>query len=622
MSVTQKIKNNISEKGFWPALRSFLLHRLGRQTSSPILDIYYSQPLDENKILLLGLGKSVRGSLQYILDVLNHDPQYSHFQMYIRASEETAEVIRTFARSNGWKQVHPVVDIKEYEYHMETAKYLLTETYFPNQWIRRDGQVSVNIWHGTPLKRLGLEKMTLHKYCDGVTQKNFINADYLLYPNEFTRDIMLKSYRVSGLMHGQAVMCGYPRTSGLCDRTDVQQIREKLAPGGETFYAYMPTWKEYLPVEEMITFSKELLDYLDANMQDNQLLYVNLHHKVSAQLDYSSYHRVRKFPADMDSYRLLAASDGLITDYSSVFFDYLASRRNIILYVPDLEDYEEKRGTYMDVRTLPFHQVRTPAAVLDAMNRGKTYDDTEAYNKFCAFEHESNAAVLCRIFLNDLSGLSPEEITGDSRRKILFYSDDPAEGNGNNMYLDCAQCCSRTEYDLYLSGFEPLIMEDREHAAPALEKINRQNVIGLSRQLRFSSKGQKAKAAWEAGNCSLQEAMKILKRDYQTDFRMSYGVSPFDAAVIWAAKDADQLLMLSSAPCSVMVVLTQMLVSSMESGDRMMKDAVRYLAQTGTPFASGSQELTERALKQVAELEGIIRSFRNPSGINQLIADL
>ena len=66
MSVTQKIKNNISEKGFWPALRSFLLHRLGRQTSSPILDIYYSQPLDENKILLLGLGKSVRGSLQLL----------------------------------------------------------------------------------------------------------------------------------------------------------------------------------------------------------------------------------------------------------------------------------------------------------------------------------------------------------------------------------------------------------------------------------------------------------------------------------------------------------------------------------------------------------------------------
>ena len=60
----------------------------------------------------------------------------------------------------------------------------------------------------------------------------------------------------------------------------------------------------------------------------------------------------------------------------------------------------------------------------------------------------------------------------------------------------------------------------------------------------------------------------------------------------------------------------------MESGDHMMKDAVRYLAQTGIPFASGSHELTEKALKQVPELEGIIRSFRNPSGINQLIADL
>ena len=165
-------------------------------------------------------------------------------------------------------------------------------------------------------------------------------------------------------------------------------------------------------------------------------------------------------------------------------------------------------------------------------------------------------------------------------------------------------------------------MEDREHAAPALEKINRENVIGLSRQLRFSSKGQKARAAWESGNCSLQESMKILKRDYQTDFRMSYGVSHFDAAVIWAPKDADQLLMLSSAPCSVMIVLTQMLVSSMENGDRMMKDAVRYLAQTGTAFASGSHELTERALKLVPELEGIILPVRNASDISQLLSNL
>ncbi len=618
MKTVTKIRTKIAENGLLPTVRSFLRHRLRPQYKGTVVDMYYNLPLDENKILLLGLGKSVRGSLQYILDELNHNPSYSHFQIYVRVSAESDDIVRTFIKNSGWKQTHPVLDTKEYEYHMESAKYLLTETYFPHQWIRKDGQVVINIWHGTPLKRLGLEKMTLNKYVDGITQKNFINSDYLLYPNTFTKDTMLLSYRVSSLMHGQAVMCGYPRTSGLCSTSGSGQLRERLAPNNEMLYAYMPTWKEYLPLEEVLASSKALLDYMDAHLREDQILYVNLHHKVSDQLDYSVYRRIRKFPSDVDSYRLLAASDGLITDYSSVFFDYLASRKNIILYVPDLEDYEQRRGTYLNVRDLPFHMARRPQEVLDAMDLGKTYDDSAAYQEFCSFEHESNASVLCRIFLNDLSGITLEQLSTDTRRKILFYSDDPAENAGNNLYLSCIEAIDRERYDLYLSGYEPHIMEDRERASAALVKINKENVIGLKQPLRFSAQGNRAKETCSSNPSSLSDAMSTLKRDYQTNFRLYYGVSPFSTVIIHTVMNADLLLMLANAPCTVLVILSDQLLSDAQK-DPLLLEALNYTVRSGAHIISGTESLTETAEKIIPEMKGKITPLQAPADLNRLI---
>ena len=81
--------------------------------------------------------------------------------------------------------------------------------------MKKDGQTYINIWHGTPLKKLGLAKNANGKHKDGNTQKNFIDADYLLYPNEYTKVHMLESYKVATLMQGKALNLGYPRTGGM-----------------------------------------------------------------------------------------------------------------------------------------------------------------------------------------------------------------------------------------------------------------------------------------------------------------------------------------------------------------------------------------------------------------------
>lgn len=594
----KKLMEILKENGLKTCVKYVLASRVSPAFLKTIQDHYYDLPIDENKILLLGLGKSVRGNLQYILNELNLNPEYERFQIYVRTTKETEPVVNEFIRAGGWTRTHPVTDDYEYGIHMETAKFLLTEVYFPKEWIHKDGQVVINIWHGTPLKRLGLEKMEPDKYGAGVTQKNFINADYLLYPNEFTKKTMLDSYRVAGLMQGQALLLGYPRTSGLCDRSHVEEDRRMLAPGGEHFYAYMPTWKEYLSTQEMLDDTRKLLDYLDAHLGDGELLYVNLHHKVSDQLDYSSFKKIRKFPADLDSYRLLAASDGLITDYSSVFFDYLASRKNIILYVPDLETYVEKRGTYMDISRLPFHKVTTPQAVLEAMRSGKTYDDSEAYREFCSHEHESNAAELCRIFLGDTSGLTLEKISSDSRKKVLWYSDQPDRGNCENFYLSYVQEHDRKNIDLYVSGFTPLMRNERARMMNAILKVRDEQVFGMRpphRNSNFSSRGLYTKTKYNSRRMTFDEAAPVLMKDYATVWRMTFGISPFDLVVLDAVTNTDRMLTLASAPCRVLVFLSGHILSAQKRGDRQLIDAVNCLIRSGCTFAAQSEETVEKA---------------------------
>ena len=105
---------------------------------------------------------------------------------------------------------------------------------------------------------------------------------------------------------------------------------------------------------KLINIYAELLDYLDASLRDDQILFVNLHHRLSDVIDYEKFTHIKKFPPLVDSYALMAVSDALITDYSSVFFDYLTLGKQLILHVEDIEHYVRARGTYLDMLTLPF----------------------------------------------------------------------------------------------------------------------------------------------------------------------------------------------------------------------------------------------------------------------------
>lgn len=550
---------------------------VGKRT---VTDYYYDSKIVPGRVVLMGLGKNVRGSMQYILNELNHNDAFKDFHIYVKTAKDTEEIVKTYIRQNGWSRTEAVTPDSVYMELIETAQFLLTEVYLTAAWVKKEGQMYINIWHGTPLKKLGLAKNAKGKHKNGIQQSNFIDADYLLYPNDYTKKHMLESYKVADLMPGKVLKLGYPRTGGMLEaaQSDQTELRKMLAPNGEHIYAYMPTWKDYLKVDQVVAESKELLDYLDANLREDQILYVNLHHRVSDSLDYSQFKRIRQFPPTVDSYKLLALTDALITDYSSVFYDYLALRRQIVLYCADYELYRKKRGTYMDLMELPFDKAVTPEEVLAAINRGKTYEDEAAYQEFCAYDSVENAHKLCSLFLGTEDEVVVEAIPKNKKKKVMIYSDALSECTETQWLRKTAENCAGSDtVELFISCNQDMVNENKDSAYPLLNKVP---VIGTTADYFPSAMGRTAKKLYESGKITIGQAMSVWKYDYAAAVRRFLGRAAFDLAVLLDVTDPEKLLSLTfmDQPNKIMIISDLMYKEITENNNTFLKDALQVSA--------------------------------------------
>ena len=550
---------------------------VGKRT---VTDYYYDSKIVPGRVVLMGLGKNVRGSMQYILNELNHNDAFKDFHIYVKTAKDTEEIVKTYIRQNGWSRTEAVTPDSVYMELIETAQFLLTEVYLTAAWVKKEGQMYINIWHGTPLKKLGLAKNAKGKHKNGIQQSNFIDADYLLYPNDYTKKHMLESYKVADLMPGKVLKLGYPRTGGMLEaaQSDQTELRKMLAPNGEHIYAYMPTWKDYLKVDQVVAESKELLDYLDANLREDQILYVNLHHRVSDSLDYSQFKRIRQFPPTVDSYKLLALTDALITDYSSVFYDYLALRRQIVLYCADYELYRKKRGTYMDLMELPFDKAVTPEEVLAAINRGKAYDDEAAYQEFCAYDSVENAHKLCSLFLGTEDEVEVEAIPKNKKKKVMIYSDALSECTETQWLRKTAENCAGSDtVELFISCNQDMVNENKDSAYPLLNKVP---VIGTTADYFPSAMGRTAKKLYDSGKITIGQAMSVWKYDYAAAARRFLGRAAFDLAVLLDVTDPEKLLALTfmDRPNKIMIISDLMYKEITENNNTFLKDALQVSA--------------------------------------------
>lgn len=285
-----------------------------------------------------------------------------------------------------------IINSAKYHQVLSEAKYLVNNNNFPHYFRKSSHQFYLQTWHGTPLKKIGndVPMANLSISYRRLMEREVASWDALVAQNEYSVGRLRQAFGFQGPIWED----GYPRNDALVNPRNsevAQRVRNGLGISPRQHVVlYAPTWRDNV---RTATNNYDLVSHLDYKKLfkaygDSVLVLVRGHSNTIRSnrtfiednvIDVSSYPNINE---------LMLASDSLITDYSSLMFDYVSTQKPIMILAPDISEYESStRGFYYDFRNnLPGPLLRNTDQVISALNgdmfahayRGKHYRETFA----------------------------------------------------------------------------------------------------------------------------------------------------------------------------------------------------------------------------------------------------
>ncbi|MGC9500552.1 bifunctional glycosyltransferase/CDP-glycerol:glycerophosphate glycerophosphotransferase [Streptomyces sp. WG7] len=309
---------------------------------------------------------------------------------------------------------HAVIGSPRYWDVLARAKYLVNNANFADDVVKRPGSVHLQTQHGTPLKTMGVDQSTypVVAAASGSFARLLARVDrwdYNLSSNRHSTQTWERAFPGSY----EHLEYGYPRNDVYCTATadDVARVRRELGvPEGATAVLYAPTHRDY--EAGFGTGGLDLEAFCEAAGEDVVVL-------LRAHYFYDrggarSTGRVIDVTAHRSSEDVCLAADALVTDYSSIMFDYANLDRPIVVYAEDWDVYRETRGVYFDLMAAPPGPVvRTPEELARVFRDGSYAGPEPAAlraafrERFCEFD-DGRAAE--RVVRRVLLGEPPEAL--------------------------------------------------------------------------------------------------------------------------------------------------------------------------------------------------------------------
>lgn len=290
---------------------------------------------------------------------------------------------------------------------MARARFWVTNSRMP-LWIPKPKRtIYLQTWHGTPLKKLAhdmKEVLMAGTTTEQYKQEFYLesrNWDYLISPNRYSTEIFKRAFKFDKEM----IESGYPRNDifykqGHEEIAKVFKKKHQL-PEDKRVILYAPTWRDnQFHQEGKYKLDLQLdLEKLKQELGDDYIIILRMHYLVAENFDLESYKGFAwDFSKHEDIQELYLISDLLITDYSSVFFDYANLKRPMIFFTYDLAEYKDDiRGFYFNFEEkAPGPLVETTeeviAAIKDLVNTTVSNERmNDFYQQFCYLE-DGNAA--------------------------------------------------------------------------------------------------------------------------------------------------------------------------------------------------------------------------------------
>jgi CDP-glycerol glycerophosphotransferase len=272
---------------------------------------------------------------------------------------------------------HVVVGSFAYYRAMARARWLINNANFDDEIVKRTGTIHVQTNHGTPLKFMGVDEPAYHDSPERLL-KRCSRWDFSLVSNRYSERVWRRAYpcRFDFLEYG------YPRNDVLVNATPdlVAQLRCSYPDGLLVLHA--ATHRGQLPAPALPEIP-------------GVTVLEKTHYLVAGG---------GRGPAIEE---LMLVSDVLVTDYSSVMFDYALLDRPIVIYAPDWQEYMYERGVYFDLVAHPPGVVaRTPHELVTAFESGAVWRSRSLRaafrERFCEFD-DGHAAekVVRRVILGE-----------------------------------------------------------------------------------------------------------------------------------------------------------------------------------------------------------------------------
>ncbi|MFF2612903.1 CDP-glycerol glycerophosphotransferase family protein [Kitasatospora sp. NPDC058046] len=299
-----------------------------------------------------------------------------------------------------------IVNTPAYLRAMATAKYFVNNVNFPRTMTKRAGTVHVQTQHGTPLKAMGMDLRDHPAAAEGMDfdllQEAVDRWDFLVSPNPHTSGHFARAFP------GRYEMLdtGYPRNDRLANATsdEVRAMRELLGLRPDTrAVLYAPTHRGskggYVPLLDVAELARRLGPDFTLLVRTHYFHADGPGDLTAAGAESARIVDVSAHPTVEDLY---LAADVLVTDYSSMMFDYAVLDRPVVVFAPDWEEYQRERGVYFDLFAEPPGAVTVDA---DGLARALLAGDPEPAAradfraKFCVWDDGGAAErVVRRVF--------------------------------------------------------------------------------------------------------------------------------------------------------------------------------------------------------------------------------
>lgn len=336
---------------------------------------YSTTPVDDSLAVFDSFwGRRVTGNSYAIFLEMFNDPALAHLRFVWVKNDDTDAPAWMYGNDRIRFAAHGSV---AYARALLAAKYLVANANFKEYFVRKPDQIFVNPWHGIMLKKLGRDiDQPLEDSAE--TQRNFNQSSMIALASQWVIETTIGAYGIL-FGHDRAVETGSPRID-LTLRADADAIRRRLrVPEGKKVLLYAPTWRgDMRAVSNELTPQLAAIEAMSESFGHSHEVYVSLHNYVSNNLGASAA-GYRLVPDDLPINEFLAAVDVLVSDYSSIIFDFLVLDRPVVLYVYDLAEYRATRGLYFELQELPVSIATGCDAMLDSIRVGKQPSSFDNY---------------------------------------------------------------------------------------------------------------------------------------------------------------------------------------------------------------------------------------------------